>query len=45
MNAGQMVEDVRLAVGAGVPVDFFGTLGGVTPQVDALVERIRSYAR
>jgi 2-oxoglutarate ferredoxin oxidoreductase subunit alpha len=44
MNAGQMVEDVRLAVGSGVPVDFFGTLGGVTPQVDALVERIQGYA-
>jgi 2-oxoglutarate ferredoxin oxidoreductase subunit alpha len=44
MNAGQMVEDVRLAVGSGVPVDFLGTLGGITPRVDALVERITSYA-
>jgi 2-oxoglutarate ferredoxin oxidoreductase subunit alpha len=45
MNAGQMVEDVRLAVGAAVPVDFCGTLGGVTPQVDDLAERIKAYAR
>jgi len=45
MNAGQMVEDVRLAVGSAVPVDFLGTLGGLTPQVDAIVERIGSYAR
>ncbi len=45
MNAGQMVEDVRLALGSGIPVDFLGTLGGITPQVDAIVERITSYAR
>ena len=45
MNAGQMVQDVRLAIGSAAPVDFFGTLGGLTPQVDALVERITSYAR
>jgi 2-oxoglutarate ferredoxin oxidoreductase subunit alpha len=44
MNAGQMVEDVKLATGCSVPVDFLGTLGGITPQVDAIVERIRSYA-
>jgi 2-oxoglutarate/2-oxoacid ferredoxin oxidoreductase subunit alpha len=44
MNAGQMVEDVRLSVGSGAPVDFYGTLGGVTPQVDTIVERIKAYA-
>jgi 2-oxoglutarate/2-oxoacid ferredoxin oxidoreductase subunit alpha len=44
MNAGQMVEDVRLAVGSAVPVDFYGTLGGMTPEVDAIVERIKAYA-
>jgi 2-oxoglutarate/2-oxoacid ferredoxin oxidoreductase subunit alpha len=44
MNAGQMVEDVRLAVGAAAPVDFYGTLGGITPQVDAVVERVKAYA-
>jgi 2-oxoglutarate/2-oxoacid ferredoxin oxidoreductase subunit alpha len=45
MNAGQMVEDVRLAVNGSVPVDFVGTLGGTTPQVDDLVERVQAYAR
>jgi 2-oxoglutarate ferredoxin oxidoreductase subunit alpha len=45
MNAGQMVEDVRLAVGGAAPVDFYGTMGGITPQVDAIVERIKTYAR
>ncbi|HVP18372.1 MAG TPA: 3-methyl-2-oxobutanoate dehydrogenase subunit VorB [Spirochaetia bacterium] len=44
MNAGQMVEDVRLALGSTVPVDFLGTMGGITPEVDAIVERIRTYA-
>jgi 2-oxoglutarate/2-oxoacid ferredoxin oxidoreductase subunit alpha len=42
MNAGQMVEDVRLAHGG--PVDFLGTLGGITPEVDAIVERVKGYA-
>jgi 2-oxoglutarate ferredoxin oxidoreductase subunit alpha len=45
MNAGQMLEDVRLAIGGAAPVDFYGTMGGITPLVDAIVERIRSYAR
>jgi 2-oxoglutarate/2-oxoacid ferredoxin oxidoreductase subunit alpha len=40
MNAGQMVQDVRLAVGAAAPVEFYGTLGGLTPQVEQIVERI-----
>jgi len=40
MNAGQMLQDVRLAVGAAAPVEFYGTLGGLTPQVDQVVERI-----
>jgi len=44
MNAGQMVEDVRLAVNGSVPVDFLGRLGGITPQVDEIVERVQSYA-
>jgi 2-oxoglutarate ferredoxin oxidoreductase subunit alpha len=43
MNAGQMVQDVRLSLGS-APVDFLGTLGGATPQVDAIVERITGHA-
>jgi 2-oxoglutarate ferredoxin oxidoreductase subunit alpha len=31
MSAGQMVEDVRLAVNGASPVDFYGRLGGVIP--------------
>jgi 2-oxoglutarate ferredoxin oxidoreductase subunit alpha len=45
MNAGQMVEDVKLAVEGSVPVDFYGTLGGVTPEVGAIVEKVAMYGR
>lgn len=31
MSAGQMVEDVRLAVEGNVPVHFYGRTGGVVP--------------
>ncbi len=31
MNTGQMVEDVRLAVGCGAPVEHYGRCGGVVP--------------
>jgi 2-oxoglutarate/2-oxoacid ferredoxin oxidoreductase subunit alpha len=36
MNAGQMVDDVRLAVGGQVPVRFYGRMGGVIPMPDEL---------
>lgn len=43
MNAGQMVEDVRLAVEGRVPVCHFGRNGGIVPNpgevVDSLVEQ------
>ncbi len=45
MNAGQMVEDVKLSVGGAVPVDFYGTLGGVTPEVQEIVKRVTAYGR
>ena len=31
LNAGQMIEDVRLAVEGGVPVRHFGRMGGIVP--------------
>ena len=45
MSAGQMVEDVRLAVGEKAPVHFYGTMGGRTPDEDTLVERVRAAAK
>lgn len=44
MNAGQMVDDVRLAVGGLVPVDFLGHTGGVVPFPGEILERIQSLA-
>ena len=44
MNAGQMVEDVQLAVGCAVPVKHFGRMGGIIPTpsevVDALEQKL-----
>lgn len=40
MNAGQMVEDVRLAVGSQAQVDFFGRLGGYVPMPDEVLTEI-----
>lgn len=36
MNLGQMVHDVRLAVGRDVPVDFLGKAGGVIPMPEEI---------
>lgn len=41
LNAGQMVEDVRLAVNGRIPVEHFGRLGGIVPDPDEVVEAIK----
>lgn len=41
MNAGQMVEDVRLAVEGRVPVSFYGRMGGMVPLPDEVLDEIR----
>jgi 2-oxoglutarate ferredoxin oxidoreductase subunit alpha len=43
MNAGQMVQDVRLAVERDADVRFFGTMGGVVPMPDEILEHIEKY--
>ena len=40
MNAGQMVEDVRLAAGGQVPVEFYGRMGGVVPMPEEIYDAI-----
>lgn len=40
MNAGQMVEDVRLAVNGKLPVEFLGRQGGVIPSPDEILHKI-----
>lgn len=41
LNAGQMVEDVRLAVNGKVPVEHFGRLGGIVPTPDEVLEALK----
>jgi 2-oxoglutarate ferredoxin oxidoreductase subunit alpha len=40
MNAGQMVEDVRLAVNGQIPVAFYGRMGGIVPAPDEVLESL-----
>ncbi|MCF8260789.1 MAG: 3-methyl-2-oxobutanoate dehydrogenase subunit VorB [Melioribacteraceae bacterium] len=40
MNAGQMVEDVRLAVEGKVPVEFHGRMGGIVPSPEEILEKL-----
>jgi 2-oxoglutarate ferredoxin oxidoreductase subunit alpha len=42
MNAGQMVEDVRLSVEGRVPVSFYGRMGGIIPGPNEVVEQLRT---
>lgn len=41
MSAGQMVEDVRLAVNGRVPVEFYGRMGGIVPSPDEVYEAFK----
>lgn len=38
MNAGQMVEDVRLAVNGSTKVEFYGRMGGMIPSPEEILE-------
>jgi len=44
MSSGQMVEDVRLAVGGQLPVAFFGRTGGIVPTPDEIAGEIDKMA-
>jgi 2-oxoglutarate ferredoxin oxidoreductase subunit alpha len=41
MSAGQMVEDVRLAVNGATPVEHFGRYGGVIPTPEEVVDALK----
>lgn len=43
MSAGQMVEDVRLAVAGRTGVDFYGRTGGGIPDAQEILRRIEGY--
>jgi len=41
INAGQMVEDIKLAVNCSVPVEHFGRLGGIVPDPDEVINALK----
>ncbi|MBQ8520933.1 MAG: 3-methyl-2-oxobutanoate dehydrogenase subunit VorB [Bacteroides sp.] len=41
LNAGQMIEDVKLAVECKVPVEHFGRLGGIVPDPDEVITALK----
>jgi 2-oxoglutarate ferredoxin oxidoreductase subunit alpha len=41
MNAGQMLEDVRLSINNNTPVSFYGRMGGMIPQPDDIVNELK----
>ncbi len=41
INAGQMVEDVRLAINGALPVEYFGRLGGIVPEPEEIVNALK----
>jgi len=41
LNAGQMIEDVKLAVECKVPVEHFGRLGGIVPTPQEVFEQLK----
>jgi 2-oxoglutarate ferredoxin oxidoreductase subunit alpha len=43
MSAGQMVEDIRLAVGNTVPVQHYGRMGGMVHNPTEVAEAVRGY--
>ena len=42
LNAGQMIEDVRLAVSDNVPVCHFGRMGGIVPNPQEVLDALES---
>lgn len=43
MNAGQMVEDVRLAVNGQTRVEFYGRMGGMIPSPEEILESFEKF--
>ena len=45
MNAGQMVEDVRLAINGKCPVHFYGRMGGMIPSPEEVLAKVELIAK
>ena len=43
INAGQMIQDVRLALNVSVPAEHFGRLGGIVPEPYEIVEALKRF--
>lgn len=43
LNAGQMVEDVRLAVNGQTPVEFYGRMGGMIPTPEEILKNLEKF--
>lgn len=43
MNAGQMLEDVKLSVNGQCPVEFYGRTGGMIPSPDEIIENFEKF--
>ena len=41
INAGQMVQDVRLAINGALQVEHFGRLGGIVPDPEEIVNALK----
>jgi len=42
LNAGQMVEDVKLGVNGKIPVEFYGRLGGMVPNPEEILNKLEN---
>jgi 2-oxoglutarate ferredoxin oxidoreductase subunit alpha len=45
MNAGQMLEDVRLALGDRVPIEFYGRMGAMLVEEEEIIKRISNHEK
>lgn len=45
MSAGQMIEDVRLAINGSKPIHFYGRLGGMLPVTSEIVSKLERLAK
>lgn len=43
MSMGQMVQDVQINAGKYADIDFYGRPGGMLPEVDKIIQRVKSY--
>ena len=45
MNSGQMLEDVRLALGDKVGIEFYGRMGAMVVETEQIIKRVKSYEK